>query len=90
VVLVTGSGPQDRDQTLFEHKPFPVVANYLTRCGVAVLRFDDRGFGKSGPFAMSNGDVSEYGSIEETFSPEALLAMLKWIRAQVDRSPPSP
>jgi pimeloyl-ACP methyl ester carboxylesterase len=48
VVLVTGSGPQDRDQTLFEHKPFLVIADYLTRRGIAVLRFDDRGYGKSG------------------------------------------
>jgi len=38
----------------------------------------------------TTGDVSEYGSIEETFSPEALSAMSKWIRAQVDRDPPSP
>ena len=47
VVLVTGSGPQDRDETLFGHKPFLVLADYLTRRGVAVLRYDDRGVGKS-------------------------------------------
>lgn len=46
-VLVTGSGPQDRDETLFQHKPFLVLADYLTRHGVAVLRYDDRGVGKS-------------------------------------------
>ena len=47
VVLVSGSGPQDRDETLFGHKPFLVLADHLTRQGVAVLRYDDRGVGKS-------------------------------------------
>ncbi|HSG06914.1 MAG TPA: hypothetical protein VLA36_01060, partial [Longimicrobiales bacterium] len=46
-VLVTGSGPQDRDETLLGHKPFAVLADHLTRQGIAVLRFDDRGFGRS-------------------------------------------
>ncbi len=47
VVLVSGSGPQDRDETIMDHKPFLVIADYLTRRGIAVLRYDDRGFGKS-------------------------------------------
>ncbi len=47
VVLVSGSGPQDRDETLFGHKPFHVIADYLTRKGIAVLRYDDRGIGGS-------------------------------------------
>jgi pimeloyl-ACP methyl ester carboxylesterase len=47
VVLVTGSGPQDRDESLMGHKPFLVIADYLTRHGIAVLRYDDRGFGAS-------------------------------------------
>lgn len=47
VVLVTGSGPQDRDETVLGHKPFAVLADYLTRRGVAVLRYDDRGVGAS-------------------------------------------
>lgn len=47
VVLVTGSGPQDRDESIFEHKPFAVIADYLTKRGIAVLRYDDRGFGAS-------------------------------------------
>jgi pimeloyl-ACP methyl ester carboxylesterase len=47
VVLISGSGPQDRDETLFEHKPFAVLADALTRRGVAVLRYDDRGVGGS-------------------------------------------
>jgi uncharacterized protein len=48
VILVTGSGPQDRDQTILDHKSFLVLADYLTRQGFAVLRLDDRGVGKSG------------------------------------------
>lgn len=47
VALVSGSGPQDRDETLLGHKPFLVLADHLTRNGVAVLRYDDRGVGKS-------------------------------------------
>lgn len=48
VVLISGSGPQDRDQTILRHKPFLVLADYLTRLGVVVLRFDERGTGASG------------------------------------------
>lgn len=47
-ILITGSGPQDRDETIFNHKPFLVWADALTRRGVAVLRYDDRGVGGSG------------------------------------------
>lgn len=47
VVLVTGSGPQDRDESLLGHKPFLVLSDYLTRHGIAVVRCDDRGIGKS-------------------------------------------
>lgn len=54
VVMVTGSGPQDRDEALMGHKPFLVIADYLTRNGIAVLRFDDRGVAKSkGSFATA-------------------------------------
>jgi fermentation-respiration switch protein FrsA (DUF1100 family) len=53
-VLVSGSGPQDRDETLMNHKPFLVIADHLTRKGMLVLRFDDRGFGESeGVFATA-------------------------------------
>jgi pimeloyl-ACP methyl ester carboxylesterase len=48
VILITGSGGQNRDEELFGHKPFLVLADYLTRKGVAVLRYDDRGVGQSG------------------------------------------
>ena len=46
-ILISGSGPQDRDESIFGHKPFRVIADYLTRRGVAVLRTDDRGVGGS-------------------------------------------
>ena len=47
VVLITGSGPQDRNEELLGHKPFLVLSDYLTRRGIAVLRYDDRGVGES-------------------------------------------
>jgi len=47
VILITGSGAQDRDESILGHKPFLVLADYLTRRGVAVLRVDDRGVGGS-------------------------------------------
>lgn len=48
VVLISGSGAQDRDETIFAHKPFFVIADCLTNNGIAVLRYDDRGTGESG------------------------------------------
>lgn len=55
-VLITGTGPQDRDETIEGHKPFAIWADALTRRGVAVLRFDDRGIGGStGDFAAATG-----------------------------------
>ncbi|MBU1097909.1 MAG: alpha/beta hydrolase [Bacteroidetes bacterium] len=47
VVLVSGSGAQNRDEEIFEHKPFLIISDYLTRNGIAVLRYDDRGTAKS-------------------------------------------
>jgi hypothetical protein len=63
VLLITGSGAQNRDEEIFGHKPFFVLADYLTRRGIAVLRVDDRGVGGStGDFKTSTtedfaGDV---------------------------------
>ena len=52
VLMVTGSGQQDRDEELFSHKPFAVIADALARQGIASLRYDDRGWGdKSVNFA---------------------------------------
>jgi pimeloyl-ACP methyl ester carboxylesterase len=54
IVLISGSGPQNRDEELLGHKPFLVLADYFTRKGYAVLRFDDRGTGKStGDFSLA-------------------------------------
>jgi len=51
VIMVSGSGLQNRDEELFDHKPFLVLADHLARHGIASLRYDDRGFG-----ASSGGD----------------------------------
>ena len=54
VVLITGSGPQNRDEELMGHKPFLILSDYLTRNGIAVLRYDDRGtFASKGNFSKS-------------------------------------
>ena len=66
-VLITGSGPQDRDQTLLGHKSFAVLADHLTRHGVAVLRYDDRGVGQS------TGDFSAATSAD--FATDASAAV---------------
>ena len=57
VVLISGSGPQDRDEALMGHRPFLVLADHLTRRGIAVLRYDDRGVGQStGDFAAATSE----------------------------------
>ncbi len=57
VILISGSGAQDRDESLLQHKPFFVLADALTRRGIAVLRVDDRGVGGStGSQAESTSD----------------------------------
>jgi len=56
-LLISGSGQQDRDETVFGHRPFKVLADHLTRQGVAVLRLDDRGVGGStGPFLAATSE----------------------------------
>lgn len=67
VVMVTGSGQQNRDEELLEHKPFLVLADYLARNGIASLRYDDRGTGKS------TGDVTN--ATTENFMKDALAAV---------------
>jgi hypothetical protein len=57
VILINGSGPQDRDEAIMGHKPFLVLSDFLTRKGIAVLRYDDRGFGKSiGDFSKATSE----------------------------------
>ncbi|MBW4739983.1 alpha/beta hydrolase [Prevotella histicola] len=59
VLMVTGSGQENRDEEIFDHKPFLVIADYLVRHGVATLRYDDRGFGKS-----TGGDVEHATTLD--------------------------
>jgi len=61
-ILISGSGPQNRDEELMGHKPFLVIADYLTRQGFAVLRYDDRGcYASTGTFetALSQDFASD-------------------------------
>lgn len=58
VVLVTGSGTQNRDEELMGHKPFKVIADFLTRRGIAVLRYDDREWGRG----YAGATTSDYAS----------------------------
>src|SRR5690606_7672825 len=55
IILISGSGPQDRNSELVEHKSFLVIADYFTKNGIAVLRVDDRGT------AQSEGDHNQTG-----------------------------
>src|SRR5579863_8430699 len=71
VLLITGSGPQDRDESLLGHKPFLILSDYLTRHGIAVLRADDRGTGKS------TGDFSKGTTADFATDVEAGVAYLK-------------
>lgn len=70
VVMITGSGYQNRDEELFGHKPFHVIADYLTRRGIAVLRYDDRGVGESG--GSTQGNTSE----DLSYDAQAALSFL--------------
>lgn len=70
-ILITGTGQQDRDETLMGHKPFRVIADYLSRRGIAVLRTDDRGIGKS------VGDVVKATSADFATDSNAAFAYLR-------------
>ena len=67
LLMVTGSGLQNRDEEIFEHKPFAVIADALARAGIATLRYDDRGFG------ASTGDVARCTT--EDFKDDALAGI---------------
>ena len=75
VILVSGSGPQDRNEALMGHRPFLVLSDHLTRAGIAVLRFDDRGVGESG------GDFASATSRD--FASDA-LAGVAYLRGRDD------
>jgi uncharacterized protein len=70
-LLIAGSGPQDRDEAIANHRPFFVIADVLTRSGVAVLRYDKRGIGKS----TGNADVAT--TLDLTADAQAALDFLK-------------
>lgn len=70
-VLITGSGPQDRDESLMGHKPFLVLADALARQGIAVLRYDDRGVGES------SGEFSDATSADFATDAYAVLNFLR-------------
>jgi len=73
VLLISGSGPQDRDEFLLSHRPFAVLADHLARQGIAVLRCDDRGVGEStGDFAAAT---------TRDFASDAAAA-LAWLRTR--------
>ena len=69
VVLVTGSGPQNRDSEIFGHKPFWVLADHLTRSGIVVLRYDERGVGES--------EGTYKGTTSQDFARDARAAMVR-------------
>jgi len=60
VLMVSGSGQQNRDEELFDHKPFLVIADYLARQGIATLRYDDRATGKSVGGEVKNATTADF------------------------------
>ena len=76
-ILITGSGTQDRDETLLGHHPFAVIADYLTKKGYAVLRVDDRGAG------LSTGDTKKASSADFAGDVETSFGWLKQ-RKEID------
>ncbi len=60
LLLVSGSGQQNRDEELFEHKPFLVIADYLARQGIATLRYDDRATGSSVGGEVKNATTADF------------------------------
>ncbi len=73
VLMVTGSGQENRDEEVFQHRPFLVIADYLARHGIATLRYDDRGIGGS------KGDVAHLTTM---VNMEDAAAGLSYLRKQ--------
>ncbi|AEV28977.1 lysophospholipase [Sphaerochaeta pleomorpha str. Grapes] len=71
VILVTGSGLQDRNEEILGHKPFLVIADALTKAGIVVIRYDDRGFAQSG------GDGKNATSLDFADDAASVLSFLK-------------
>ena len=78
VILISGSGPQNRNEELMGHKPFLVLSDYLTKNGIAVLRYDDRGT------AMSKGDFKAATTADFATDVEAAIEYLK-TRKEIDK-----
>ena len=79
VILITGSGPQNRDEELLGHKPFLIISDYLTKNGIAVLRYDDRGV------AQSKGDFKTATTIDFASDVESAIDYLK-TRKEINKS----
>jgi pimeloyl-ACP methyl ester carboxylesterase len=79
VVLITGSGPQNRDEEILDHKPFLIISDYLTRHGIAVLRFDDRGT------AESQGIFNTATTLDFSYDAEAAVKYLQ-SRKEINKS----
>lgn len=77
VVLISGSGQQDRNETIMQHRPFLVLSDYLTRRGIAVLRYDDRGVGES------SGPVEKATTLDFADDAQAGVRYLK-TRKEID------
>ena len=71
VVLITGSGPQNRNSELLGHRPFLVIADHLSRNGIAVFRYDERGVG------ASEGDFSRATTVDFASDAKAAIEILK-------------
>lgn len=72
LLMVTGSGAQNRDEEVFEHKPFAVIADRLARAGIATLRYDDRATGKSVGGMDANATTKDFA--------EDAAAGIEWLR----------
>ena len=77
VVLVSGSGMQNRDEELLGHKPFLVLADYLTRHGIAVLRYDDRGMENGVVVANPGPSITEATTMDYADDAEAMFNYLR-------------
>ena len=78
VLLITGSGSQDRNETIAGHRPFLVLADHLTRNGIAVLRVDDRGMGGT--------DIGSLSATSENFA-EDVLAGVNFLKQRKEIDP---
>jgi pimeloyl-ACP methyl ester carboxylesterase len=79
VILISGSGPQNRNEELLGHKPFLVISDHLTKQGIAVLRYDDRGFGES------TGNFAEATTLDFSKDVESAISFLN-SRKEIDNN----